>query len=1194
MKHSTSNALLFTERSTTGDALRSMEHSTSNALCSTEERSQECRQEHYQERHQHELLSSTETAGVLSSDARACVEVPDLSSQVPSPAALLSSEAQYSSLEGPGLCVGAALHDPADELQRELAKGWEPLNGGRELYVKADEPNGLLCELYVKADEPDKLSMNNSRSTRPRACNGKDRGNGGARGKGEGSRGKGAWRSSECGYCTFRQCTGSATKLSDCIVCNIKLPVPAATSAKAMAWLENARVLVFSKGLKSMKGVKVELKLTSEEARAIYNPNATLMLSRAGSEGDDVNSFDIGDWVDTDARYKEASVCAASASGSKYAAAADADLLQNHAYLPPELCVRGLEADRGKCSTCTSSTPSREQSMAPRVASCTPVEDSSITLAIEAAVTAERAAGREREVLAVAAATATECAAALQRGASDKAKLEHEKQLAEVIDTAGAATIVMNRELSATTAKLNEERKQAEMTAEIMTRTEADNKALEISLSDVGAALTAETERLNMERDEHALQLGELSSSHELELVALRELNADELTTVYWKLADMGVRQAGLVTDVRRLTLRAESAEEATNTLTLYQEESEETIIKLLSENNELTKHNAMSFYRRVSSIRLNKPTAATFKCAWLALCNNVLLIVGHMLMLIGTCGVFVAGLVVSTFRKIMTGGNGILGIRARNIILIGLLTQGEGLPEASPLASPLAPPLTSLLAMPLALPLALPPEGLPEASPLASPLASSLASPLPSLHASSIIPPLAPPLTSPLALPLSLSKTAAVLSPFLCGVLAMSNVLRFVMHMLKKIGAHGVAAARSPPSLDKPALGAVSGISVSSKPALVPRAALCASGADVPLAKLLPCVLALDAPTQLQGAKLSQRSVRLPGTMLSRLAILSTLLLTVAPFGSPTRHGLLMQQGSLWQPVGTTQLNALPLAETLLAQLTATSSLYVCGTTGVPSLGPASFTPALSAQAPPPAQSPVSAFYVPAVWTAGKPSATSCAPSASTLASGTTKVPSHGAASPTPAISAPAVGTAGVPCAESQLDSLAVQGCSLAMLDSTARLSSFTKESAPSTFASDEYCSASFCKIPAALSSEKLSFNGILTGANTLKRQLTPDESAKLIFPSSEEGKLKRLYKNQRYSVDLTDPMSVKSHCSGGIRKLLTCSGTTAESSSPHMPEKPSSIECGWLTTIHEIGIPYNLLEPNLFDELYNLTSPT
>jgi hypothetical protein len=42
------------------------------------------------------------------------------------------------------------------------------------------------------------------------------------------------------------------------------------------------------------------------------------------------------------------------------------------------------------------------------------------------------------------------------------------------------------------------------------------------------------------------------------------------------------------------------------------------------------------------------------------------------------------------------------------------------------------------------------------------------------------------------------LSKTVAVLSPFLCGVLAMCNILLFVMHMLKQIGAHGVASARA------------------------------------------------------------------------------------------------------------------------------------------------------------------------------------------------------------------------------------------------------------------------------------------------------------------------------------------------------------------------------------------------------------
>ena len=226
-------------------------------------------------------------------------------------------------------------------------------------------------------------------------------------------------------------------------------------------------------------------------------------------------------------------------------------------------------------------------------------------------------------------------------------------------------------------------------------------------------------------------------------------------------------------------------------------------------------------------------------------------------------------------------------------------------------------------------------------------------------------------------------------------------------------------AASPSPPT-EARAPGADSGISVSSQPALAPRAASCAPSVDVPLAKLLPCVPALGAPAQLEGARLSQRSVRLPGTMLSQLAILSALLLAVAPFGSPPRHGLLMQHGSLWQPDGTMQLDALPLAETLLAQLAATSPSCVRGATGVPSLGRASCTPASSAPAPPPAPSPAHAFCVPAVGIAGMPSAASCAPSSSTLASGATKVPSRGAVSPAPAICAPAVGTADEPCVAS------------------------------------------------------------------------------------------------------------------------------------------------------------------------------
>ena len=82
-----------------------------------------------------------------------------------------------------------------------------------------------------------------------------------------------AWNSSECGYCTFRLCHGSATTQSECIVCNIKLPVPGAVSIAARMWLDNARVLVFSKGLRSMKDVKIDLKMTSAEAIAIYDPS---------------------------------------------------------------------------------------------------------------------------------------------------------------------------------------------------------------------------------------------------------------------------------------------------------------------------------------------------------------------------------------------------------------------------------------------------------------------------------------------------------------------------------------------------------------------------------------------------------------------------------------------------------------------------------------------------------------------------------------------------------------------------------------------------------------------------------------------------------------------------------------------------------------------------------------------------------
>ena len=62
-----------------------------------------------------------------------------------------------------------------------------------------------------------------------------------------------------------------------------------------------------------MKGVEVNMKLSTPQAKAIYDPKAALPL---GSDTDEANTFGLGDWLpfDSDERFGERGLYAAASA----------------------------------------------------------------------------------------------------------------------------------------------------------------------------------------------------------------------------------------------------------------------------------------------------------------------------------------------------------------------------------------------------------------------------------------------------------------------------------------------------------------------------------------------------------------------------------------------------------------------------------------------------------------------------------------------------------------------------------------------------------------------------------------------------------------------------------------------------------------------------------------------------------------
>jgi hypothetical protein len=569
--------------------------------------------------------------------------------------------------------------------------------------------------------------------------------------------------------------------------------------------------------------------------------------------------------------------------------------------------------------------PSSELSLAPRPASCTPGEDSATALRIEAAVTAESAA------------TAIEHEAALQRGASDKAKTDYASEL---------ATLEQRYETTRKTERAAGLAKESELSKRC--------ESLVINLSDKEAELLAANTML-------------VAIKHQLaEATSLATLSDRILAEAHAAAEARSLEEAGNYTEI--LAKMRSSYEQRINNM-----QADIEAKKLAAEMMDKAARSSLPIERekQLAEVGKKKKTTATYltgvKCGGLTLCNIVLFILGNILVLFGTCGVFVSGLGTSTSRTVKTGGNGMLGIYARNIILIGLLTQG---------ATHYAP--------------------------------------------------------EPSEIPLDvLAMATTARTPTQCCLFdnGASSCITSSYH------------------------GEIAG---SRRPTEVPSGFLQGKG------KLMcdTTFLARRDIAGTGGGSVACTIMKWQRTDETQLEIIS--------------------EGYLRDEMGCSFVDKPGQARRCTFPNGTTISLYMSANR----LGFARFL-------------------------------------------------------------------------QLDLDCTPMQ-CKEAAVDITA-------ESPSSTLASDGYCSASLCEIPVASSSDKSSYNGRLTGPNTLKWQLTPDESAKLKIPSSEEGKLKRLSKVQRYSVDLTGPMSAESLFSEEIQYLLACSGTTVESSTPHMPEEPSSIECGW-----------------------------
>jgi hypothetical protein len=259
---------------------------------------------------------------------------------------------------------------------------------------------------------------------------------------------------------------------------------------------------------------------------------------------------------------------------------------------------------------------------------------------------------------------------------SEAACIDEQQKVAALTSKAlevDAALVSVTSQLSTLEFETAEQAKHNDILAGIAAGTEAENKSLKATVTELTTIVSAEVESLHVERDATAMCHGELTSSYELALSNMQRVHtlqkeclADEAKANHNHANALQSRLGAMHEDSRLLTLRAEGAEEATNILTLAKEDSEATIAALLLENTKLAKIIEQPFYNTTASIRyvFDNITVGLLKLA------NMFLYVWYIMLLV-VCTV--AGAVLRASTRATTS---LSARRLRNLVLIAAIYQ--------------------------------------------------------------------------------------------------------------------------------------------------------------------------------------------------------------------------------------------------------------------------------------------------------------------------------------------------------------------------------------------------------------------------------------------------------------------------------------------------------------------------------------